>query len=291
MTVVIISSTEDQASTNIKQGLLDQTSWEKQDTYKNAEIYIHAAMKDVILVTINHWMIFQENLDKAIEQQLGYPIDQMIFISRHRSETGLPTLTTHPIGNYGEAQFGGTSFTLPPSSPRLMTFLLRNIKTNATQANLYHKVSFEGTHHGPYLTTPSLFVEVGSTEEEWKKQQPANVIAQSLIELLQQYHTEKDCPQDIPILLGIGGGHYAPRFTDIIFERNVAFGHMIPTYQIKAGNLTEDMFCQALHATPGVSAVYMHKKFLKKSQVTQYKQWCENQGIPAVSSKELPPLD
>jgi D-aminoacyl-tRNA deacylase len=291
MTVVIISSTEDPASTHIKHGLLHQTIWEKQETRNNTEIYRHAVMKDVILFTISQRMIFQENLDRDIEQQLGQTVDQLIFISRHRSETGLPTLTTHPIGNYGEAEFGGTSFKLPLSSPRLMTLLLRQVKTNAAHANLYHKVSFEVTHHGPYLTTPSLFVEVGSNEEEWKKQQPADVIAQSLIELLQQYHTEKDCPKDIPILIGIGGGHYAPRFTDIIFERNAAFGHMIPTYQIKAGNLNEDMFRKALHATPGVTAVYMHKKFLKKSQVTQYKKWCQNQGISAVSSKDLPPLD
>jgi D-aminoacyl-tRNA deacylase len=232
-----------------------------------------------------------ENLDKEIESKLGIKTKQTIFISRHTSEMEKPTLTVHPIGNYGEAQFGGKPKTLVKSAPRLMTHLLRLIKKNLQSTNLTYQVCYEVTHHGPYIETPTFFVEVGSTEREWNKKEPAKIIAQSILELLGKYHYEEDFSDDIPILLGIGGGHYAPRFTDVVFEKKAAFGHMIPSYQIKAGNIDSEMFEKTLDATPNVKAAYIHKKALKKSQVTEYKKWFQNKGIPVISSKELSALD
>jgi D-aminoacyl-tRNA deacylase len=248
-------------------------------------------MKDIIIITINDRKIMHENLDKEVEEKLGIKPKQAFFISRHTSETGKPTLTTHPIGNYGEAQFGGKTKTLCKSSPRLMTHLLRLMKKNAKQTQLEHQICLEVTHHGPYISIPSLFIEVGSTEEEWKKQKPAEIIAKSILELLNLYHYEEDLPNDIPILIGIGGGHYAPRFTDVALEKKVAFGHMIPRYHIDAGNIDGEMFEKALQATPNVKAVYLHRKSLKKAQIREYRQWFENKGIPVISSKELLDLD
>ena len=291
MALLIVSSNEDPASTNIKKGLLKQDTWDEIDTFYNNTVYRHSTMKDIIIVTINDRTIRHENLDKEVEKELGVKAKQAIFISRHRSKTGEPTLTTHPIGNYREAQFGGKTQTLSKSSPRLMTQLLRIIKKNAEQEKLYHKVCFEVTHHGPYMNIPTFFAEVGSVEEEWKKQKPADIVAKSVLELLESYHYEEDLPSDIPVLIGIGGGHYAPRFTDVVFEKKAAFGHMIPTYQIDAGNIDGEMFEKALQATPNVTGVYIHRKALKKSQVTKYKQWFQNKGIHVISSKELPDID
>ena len=291
MTVLIVSSTEDPASTNIKKGLLKQSNWKEIGTFYENTAYRHSNMEDVVIVTINDRTIRHEILDKEVEEKLGITPKQAIYISRHKSKTGEPTLTTHPIGNYGEAQFGGETRTLSKSSPRLMTQLLRIIKKNAEQVKLHHQVCFEVTHHGPYMNIPTLFAEVGSTEEEWKKQDPADVIAKSVLELLESYHYEEDLPSDIPVLIGVGGGHYAPRFTDVVFEKRVAFGHMIPTYQITAGNIDDEMLEKTLQATPNVKAAYIHRKSLKKSQVSEYKEWFQNRGIPVISSKELQDLD
>jgi len=291
MTVLIVSSTEDPASENIKKGLLNQSSWEEVDSFYKNTVYRHCNMKDVVIVTINDRTTRHEMLDKEVEEKLGIRPKQAIYITRHKSKTGEPTLTTHPIGNYGEAQFGGKTRTLSKSSPRLMTQLLRIIKKNTEQTKLSYQVCFEVTHHGPYMNIPTLFAEVGSTEKEWKKQDPANVISKSVLELLDSYHYEEDLPSDIPVLIGVGGGHYAPRFTDIVFEKKVAFGHMIPTYQIKTGNIDDDMLEKTLNETPNVEAVYIHRKSLKKSQVSEYKKWFQNRGIPAISSKEFIDLD
>jgi len=291
MTVLIVSSTEDPASTNIKKGLLKQSNWEEIDTFYENTVYRHSNMEDVVIVTINNRAIRHEMLDKEVEEKLGIKPKQAIYISRHKSKTGEPTLTTHPIGNYGEAQFGGKTRTLSKSSPRLMTQLLRIIKKNAEQVKLQHQVCFEVTHHGPYMNIPTLFAEVGSTEEEWEKQDPADVIAKSVLELLESYHYEEDLPRDIPVLIGVGGGHYAPRFTDVVLEKKAAFGHMMPTYQIKAGNIDDEILEKTLQATPNVKAAYIHRKSLKKSQVSEYKEWFQNRGIPVISSKELQNLD
>lgn len=287
MTLLIISSIEDPASTNIKKGLLKLSNWNELGTFYNNTVYQHSEKKDIIIVTINDSMIKHDNLDTEIKEKLGLNPRQAIFISRHRSKTGEPTLTTHPIGNYGKAEFGGKAKTLPKSSPKMMTQLIRIIKRNAKKEKLYHKVCLEVTHHGPYIEIPSLFVEVGSNEEEWEKQKSSDTIAESILEIIQNYQYEEDLPRDIPVLLGIGGGHYAPRFTDIIFEKKVAFGHMIPTYQIEAGNINEEMLEKALDKTPDVSGVYIHRKSIKKSKATEFRNIFEKKGIPVLSSKEL----
>ena len=170
---------------------------------------------------------------------------------------------------------------IPPS------LILRTLNKNAKQEKLYHKVCFEVTHHGPYLDIPTLFIEVGSTEEEWSKQKPAEIVAKSTLDLLESYHYEEDLSNDIPVIVGIGGGHYAPRFTDVVLEKKAAFGHMIPRYQIDAGNIDSEMFEKALATTPNVKVAYLHRKSLKKAQVREYREWFENRGIPVISSKEL----
>ena len=270
MTVLIISSTTDPASTNIKKSLLDQSTWDESGIFNGNIVYRHSSMKDVVIVTINDSKILHENLDKEVKDVLGIGAKQAIFISRHTSKTGKPTLTVHPIGNYGKAEFGGKSKILTKTSPQLMTYLLRLLKKNAIQAKLYHKVCFEVTHHGPYLGIPTLFIEVGSSEEEWAKQEPAAVVAKSVLELLDSYHYEKDFSDEMDVLLGVGGGHYAPRFTDVALEKKAAFGHMIPIYQIDSGNIDNEMFEQALLKTPNVKGVYIHRKSMKKSQAVSY---------------------
>jgi D-aminoacyl-tRNA deacylase len=247
-------------------------------------------MKDINIVTLEDRKITHENLEKEVKQELGLKPKIAIFLSRHRSKTGEPTLTVHPIGNYGKAEFGGKDKALSKTAPRFMTQLLRNVKKNATIDKLYHHICYEVTHHGPYMSIPTLYVEVGSIEREWNKKEPADVIAKSLLELLNTYRYEEDLPKNIPVLIGVGGGHYAPRFTDVVFEKNAAFGHMIPSYHIDAGNIDGEMFKKALDETPNVKGVYIHRKALKKSQVTEYRNWFEEHDIPVISSKELPDL-
>jgi len=291
MVVLIVSSTEDPASTNMKESLLEQTTWEEHGIFCDATVYRHTTMKEVVLVTIPDKKIRHENIDTEVHDQLHINPHIAIFLSRHRSKMEEPTLTVHPIGNFGDAEFGGRPRTLIPAAPRYMAHLLRLIHRHLQKTDLQYHVCYEVTHHGPYLNIPTLFAEVGSTEKQWQQKEPATIIATALLELLATYKYEQDFPSDIPVLLGIGGGHYAPRFTDVVFERNAAFGHMIPSYHIETGAIDAEMLEQAMEATPNLSGVYLHKKALKKSQITEYKQWFQARDIRVFSSNELPMLE
>jgi len=287
MTIVIVSSTQDEASTNIKKGLLELNDWEKTNTFFDKTVYHHSSLSDLYLVTIKDKTIIHEGLEQQLNDKLHLTPSQIIFISRHRSKSGEPTLSTHPIGNYGEAKFGGKTKTLTPSMPRLMTTLLRTMKNKAEEHKLPHEVTYEVTHHGPFLSTPTLFAEVGSTLEEWKKEKPARIVADSLLSVLHDKRYERDYSENMPVLLGIGGGHYAPRFSTVAFRRNVAFGHMIPSYHVKPGHINKEMLEKAIQATPNVNGVYFDRKALKKSVRSKFTKWCEQLEIPIVSSKEF----
>ncbi len=291
MVVLIVSSSEDPASTNMKESLLEQTTWEEHGIFFDAPVFRHASMKEVVLVTIPDKKIRHENIDTEVHDQLHLDPGIAVFLSRHRSKMEEPTLTVHPIGNYGDAEFGGRPRTLIPTAPRTMAHLLRLIKKHLQQTNLQYHVCYEVTHHGPFLRIPTLFAEVGSTETQWRQKEPAAVIATALLELLSTNKYEQDFSRNIPVLLGIGGGHYAPRFTDVVFERNAAFGHMIPSYHIEAGAINAEMLEQSMKMTTDLNGVYLHKKALKKSQITEYKQWFQARDIRVFSSNELPMLE
>ena len=285
MTILIIASKIDPASINIKKALLKKSKWEKIDTFYNNSVYKNKN-NDLLIVTINDKKIMHNNIEIEVINDLGVKPNLAIFISRHTSKTGKPTLTVHPIGNFGNALFGGQNKTLIKTSPKIMTELLRILKKKSERYKLYHDICFEVTHHGPTTSIPSLFIEIGSNLDEWNKAKPADAIAESIIEFFDNIdHIKKF--NYTPVLIGLGGGHYAPRFTDVALERNVAFGHMIPTYQINAGLINDDIIESVIKNTPEVNGLYIHKKSLKKSQVKQFKEIFENKGINAISSKDL----
>lgn len=289
MSILIVSSIQDPASTNIKGSLLKLGDWKEIGEISSNPVY-ESDDVDAIIVTINDELIRHEGIDEEVVGELNIDIDLLIFVSKHRSKTGEPTLTVHPIGNFGEARFGGRDRTFVKSSPRMMTELLRLIKLYAERDDLYHQVSYEVTHHGPYVERPAMFVEVGSNEEEWKKEGPAESIARAVYDLISRYSSEADFPDDTAVLVGIGGGHYAPRFTDLALERRVAFGHMIPSYQLKNGLVDENIIRGCIEATPGFDGVYIHRKSLKKSENRELESMLKGMGIRIFRSTDLSPL-
>lgn len=285
MTVLIISSKIDPASINIKKSLLEQSTWEEIDLFCNNPVYKNKK-NNLTLITINDRKITHNNIDKEFYKQVKIKPKHAIFISRHTSKTEKPTLTVHPIGNYNDALFGGKEKELVKSSPKIMTGLLRKLKKYHDKKKLYHDVCFEVTHHGPVISIPSLFIEIGSTKLEWTKLETGDVIAKSILELFEEKNTLSKL-NEYPVLIGLGGGHYAPRFTDVALERKVTFGHMIPSYHINAGNIDEKIIDKSIENTPELYGLYIHRKALKKSQVNYFKQIFEDKGIKTYSSKDF----
>ncbi|RRJ30894.1 D-aminoacyl-tRNA deacylase [Halocatena pleomorpha] len=144
-------------------------------------------------------------------------IDLLVFASRHAGETG-PLLTAHPTGNFGPAEFGGYDRSLAQAAPSAQSTALAALTEHAPDG---YDVGLEGTHHGPTeLTTPSLFVELGSDEPQWNDPKGARAVARAILAL------RGVDPYDEKTLVGFGGGHYVPRFERVVRDTAWSVGHI-----------------------------------------------------------------
>jgi D-aminoacyl-tRNA deacylase len=273
---LILTSKEDEASMNILDKLLKKKDWEQLGNFESNPCY---ACGDLAIVTINPYHLYYDNIDLVVKKKLALSPEVIIVASKHRSESGMSTLSVHPIGNYSKAEFGGKERQLVTSCPGMMTNALRILNRKAKAAGLDYQVSFEVTHHGPYLGAPTFFIEIGSLEPQWRDEKAAEAIAETILEVEEGDH---------PVAVGVGGGHYAPRLTDVALANKISFGHMIPTYALE--HIDEEMIQKVVDKTPGSSMVYFHRKALKKSDYSRLKELFESHGLKPVRENDLEDL-
>jgi D-aminoacyl-tRNA deacylase len=272
---LVVRSTADAASVNIVESLLRLGEWEEAGSFEGAPVF---RMGDSSVVTIPVHHLYYDDIDDNVEKALGERPSLVIFASRHKSASNLRTLTVHPIGNYGKAEMGGRDQTLVPAAPREMTTAFKELVKRA--GGLKYQISLEATHHGPHLRTPTFYIERGSDEAAWREPEPARVIADSIFEVLTGKISED------PIAVGVGGGHYVPRITDVAREKKIAFGHMLPSYALEQGWSPETLRLM-LDATPGAKLVYFHKKAVKTPILREMEVWFRQAGVEPFSSKEI----
>ena len=158
---LIIASKADSASINLRDRLLEMSPWEKcgtfdgNDMWKITKTHGPFCVKGTHLIIIDKIHINAEKIDEVFERESSLKLSNIIFLSRHKAASGKPSLTVHPIGNWGDADYGGVKGKVTPAASDIMTSLLREIKKN--QLNGYD-VCFEATHHGPLLETPTIFL-------------------------------------------------------------------------------------------------------------------------------------
>ncbi len=271
---VLVVNLQDPASVTIRDALLEDNDWQEAGQFRGNPLWQRAYD---IMVQVEGPSITDAHLSQDLADT-GWPIDAVWFLSKHRAESGQPSLTVHPIGNHGEARFGGEATTLSPAAPRDMGALLRRMFHHAQAMNLPHAVTYEGTHHGPLMMQPSVFVEIGSDEHWYQDAQSGEAIASAVTDVLDGMGRI-----DGPITLGVGGGHYVPRQTTKALDGECDFGHLVPAYalHVEATDPAAPLE-RALDATPGATAVYMHKKGLKGPQRQVVRDW-----IAASGCKEL----
>jgi len=174
----------------------------------------------------------------------------VVFASRHSGETG-PLLTAHHTGNVGPADHGGRPNHLARACPNAHARVLDALATHAPEG---YEVGMECTHHGPSAVgAPSMFVEIGSSEPEWEDPNAARAVAQAILDLRgvdpdrradsasRGADTEGE-PADGATdenrtrrhLVGLGGGHYAPRFERVVRETDWAVGHILADWGFEA---------------------------------------------------------
>ena len=274
---LIVSSTKDQASQNILSKLLE-VDWDEYCRWRDDPIY--KKDRDMIAVIEERHIYFDE-IDRKIESQLDVEIDEVVFISKHSSDAGVDSLTVHPIGNFGEAKYGGKDGKLVPASPHSMSSAFHILREKAENYGVDDRfdISFEATHHGPYLETPTYYIEIGSDIESWKDDEAGRVIAETVLEV--EDRTEKDDP----VAICIGGGHYTPRFTDLARTRKVSLGHIVPGWGMKY--LTEESFIETIEKTPGVRYLYFDRSSTSGKERSRVENWASRFDLEVIRSKDL----
>jgi D-aminoacyl-tRNA deacylase len=201
------------------------------------------AKGDVRLLEHDKGIVEEDHLDHRWEETTGEIVDEVIFLSKHVAASNRPALTIHPIGiphlRDGDVtpQGGKPGWAAPPS-PRMGPWLAL-LKKIAGSHNLIpeFEITFEATHHGPVTNKPTMFIEIGSTDEYWKRQDAAQVIAQLVWEGLglgggDAVGTWNSNHDNKKVLLGIGGGHYVPRHMDIVVKEGTWVGHLLSGYSL-----------------------------------------------------------
>ncbi|MEI7432676.1 MAG: D-aminoacyl-tRNA deacylase [Methanomicrobiales archaeon] len=223
MKITLVSSRTDPAGCNIHRHIHELLeSGCKEDSLGpglQQPVYSH--------IEVEGRLIFEDEIDRDLDTDL------VIFLSRHASVHPVPVLTVHVTGNLGNAELGGKPGSLAPAAPAWMQAVLRNLKERAPQG---YGAFYEVTHHGPTeLYHPSFFVEIGSTEQEWRDETAGQAVAESVL--------LADPGQAIP-LIGFGGTHYARRQTEIALSTQGAFGHIAHTRELEG--ITKEMISQMM---------------------------------------------
>jgi D-aminoacyl-tRNA deacylase len=192
----------------------------------------------------------------------------VVFASRHEAKAGLPWLGGHFTGMLQDGHCALSA----ASTCGLRSFLhiLHNISLPG------FAVSAEATHHGPVdLKTPCFFAEIGSTMKEWQDRQAAETVARAILAL--------EC-RNLPVFLGFGGGHYVARQTELIFEADVAFGHLFSNYQMAGVN--RDVVEEAVLKS-NASYAYLDRKSLRSAERKRIEGMLADVGLPVLRSREV----
>lgn len=284
MHVTLVESLPDPASLGIAQqlrGLLEARSTPLRfDGYVVEEF---PGLGGARLVRTPQVHITDETIDERL-REAGVHTDVIIFLSKHKSESGRPTLTAHPLGNYGAAAFGGQPHRLTPSPAAHLGQALRCLLRARDQHQFPAEVSFEATHHGPLLSTPAMFLELGSSQPEWEDARGHRVVADAVRHLLASPVPEH------PVVVGLGGGHYGPRFTEAVLGRRVNVSHIVPTYHAKDAHDVEALAAEIARASPGLAAVYYQDGTIPREPRERWLAAFNAIGVPTATSKDWPPL-
>lgn len=93
---------------------------------------------------------------------------------------------------------------------------------------------------GNYIEKPAVFIEIGSTINEWQDKNSGKIIAKAIIQGLLDTNYQSSISA-----FGIGGQHYPSTFNKILLRTNYAIGHICPKYNLEF--LDEEMIIQAMN--------------------------------------------
>jgi D-aminoacyl-tRNA deacylase len=273
----IISSTEDIASMNIRKHLLENYPFKKlketSDEWGFWENHPTFLLEDPDIENINIRLVLTDTAmvllgDKIPKEKILEFIgaDFVIFASRHKAKSAMPALLCHSTGNWSQdTSFGGTAKTLCHTSARLLRIAFENLKKHKTKNSLEWAVDLEVNHHGPtQFEFPLIFMELGSSEDNWNHQLGSKAVADAIIDTILKYLKEvpiefSELPdnfsrselyehikkRELNVAIGFGGVHYARNFERILDKISISF--ITPKYFVS--ELNDDLMTQMIQNT------------------------------------------
>jgi len=228
--MVLVSSTRDPASKNIANELIEgQDFASTRISFRGRTVYQKGSL---LLALIDEEIIRPPDLDAYFNPQA------YIFLSKHRAKSGMPSLTSHTTGNFGEAELGGNPRELARTNPDLLKNYLISLSKRRERVPEY-QITLEATHHGPTsLQKPLFFVELGSEERNWEDREAARVVVEALLESLNEPRFWEK------VGVGFGGTHYPEKFTRLLIDDEVALAAIAPRYALR--HIDEAVFGQML---------------------------------------------
>lgn len=253
--IVILTFTDDTASMNIRRALLP--SFEKT----NIEFHTHPVYKkkNIYLFLTDVHCVYAEHIDQEIQKVIG-DFDLLIFATKHQSKSGIHSLSVHTNGNWGNADFGGSEKFLAVCPVKFIHDAYLELKE---KNNIDYEVILEATHHGPDVEVPSAWIEIGSDESSWIREDAGNIIAKTLLTVLPNFTFDLD--ENIPVAIGIGGLHHCPEFSKRIERNETYISHVCPKYACTT--LTEEVLVQALEkSVPKANLILLDWKGLANKE-------------------------
>ena len=266
---LFIASTKDTAGMNIAKKLMDHYNFEKlSETFHKNPVYSKTFQnKEIKLLFVNTEIVDTQFLGDLFTPQL------FIFLSRHSSAMGIPTLSVHTPGNLSEAKFGGKPRRVSISPAGAMKSALLEMTKLKDERGLNYEVSYECTHHGPSLDVPTMFAELGSSPKQWKDMRAAEVVAHAAMAAISKRSSYS-------VVLGVGGPHYNAKFTKIALSTPRAFGHIIPKYALP--KVDAEIIRQCVERTvENVDSVVLDWKGIKGAYKSKIIAALEELGVPS----------
>ena len=313
---LVVVSIPDIASLNQGKALLAKGGWQSGPLVEGDATW---SQSDVRIWWFHDRLLNQDNLDSRWQEYTGEQVTEVIFPSRHVAASGQPSLTVHPIGvmYHGvdeEVPFGGKPGRAPPPNTRLGPWFRELLAIDEQNIRDTFEISLEVTHHGPWLNAPSLFIEIGSTPNEWPNEIAAKLLADVIWRGLGLDGNtgiggwDEETNRGEKVVVGFGGGHYAIRLCSVAANAGIWIGHMLANYalvmdkpedegwEVTSGDLPDGLWKQAIdeavdstrRAFPGGEIwAYLDRKSFKGWQRQSIMRYMRELAIPIGRTKDL----
>jgi len=191
-----------------------------------------------------------------LEEKFEY--ENYVFLSKHAAESGVLALTCHSTGNFNDAKFGGVSRQVAIPFPSFQKKYLQNLWKRHNDFSNF-QITIEATHHGPTnINKPCIFIEIGTSEEQWHDIELCNSVANIIKE------TCEEPIKQFPYAVCFGGTHYSEKFTNEVINGEFGLGTVIPKHALDF--LDQTLFNHIMERNNGAKAAILDWNGLGKNK-------------------------